>query len=231
MEKKHPFLKAAERRAAKSMPQNKRKNWTRAFFELYRDLPERERQARSVAYALLREPLHVADGAWFTGQFYQQWGCDLGGSDFDPRWKPFDCSYVAERRALAEIPEFHLLAGKAENGVNPSWIAWPSCAPGHIGWRWDWIIESGVDGLLKRIAGARKGADREGVAFLDGCRILLEALLEWNDRHLRKLETLLARTSDPAGRRILRRKIAAVKRVPRRGARNFHEALQSFHFT
>lgn len=224
-------LRAAERRAARPPEQRKRARITEAFFGRFAGLPLRERQARSLAYALLHTPVRTGGGPYLAGQLYTEYCGDLGGSDFDPRWRDFDCNYVAEQRARREIPGLAELTGADRDGKNPSWVTYASCAPGHVGWRYEWILESGVTGLLRRIRRSYRKADAEGREFLEGCRILLEAMLAWNDLHAKKLEKALRSCRTEVRRRELRAKLALVRRVPRYGARTFHEALQAFHFS
>ena len=224
-------LRAAERRAARPRRLLKRNRITGAFFKRYAGLPLPERQARSLAYALEHAPVQIGNGPFLVGQTYTEYCGDLGGSDFDPRWREFDCNYVAERRARAEIPGLAELTGVDRDGKNPSWVTYASCAPGHVGWHYEWILESGVKGLLEQIRKAYRSADARGREFLDGCRIMLEATLAWNDRHAAKLEKALLNCRTESRRRELRAKLALVRRVPRLPARTFHEALQAFHFS
>ena len=56
-------------------------------------------------------------------------------------------------------------------------------------------------------------------------------MLAWNDLHAKKLEKALRSCRTEVRRRELRAKLALVRRVPRYGARTFHEALQAFHFS
>ena len=102
-------LRAAERRAARPPEQRKRARITEAFFGRFAGLPLRERQARSLAYALLHTPVRTGGGPYLAGQLYTEYCGDLGGSDFDPRWRDFDCNYVAEQRARREIPGLSLI--------------------------------------------------------------------------------------------------------------------------
>ena len=55
-------LRAAERRAARPPEQRKRARITEAFFGRFAGLPLRERQARSLAYALLHTPVRTPGG-------------------------------------------------------------------------------------------------------------------------------------------------------------------------
>lgn len=223
----HDFLKAARLRAQAPKVSPKQQNWTRAFFELYKDKPWRRRQALSLAYALVNEPVIVREAEQLTGMLYQSvpgsGNCDAGGSTFDARWREFDAYAHSQERCLRELPEIVPLAGdidgKAETG---NWITSAARnAPGHIGWHWEWIVKDGIRGLLKRIEAGMTKADAEGKASLDGMRIMLEAVLEWNRHH----QAELVKLENGDERLIISR------RVPEFGARNFREAMQSYYFS
>jgi hypothetical protein len=88
------FKRKAVGRVEQEKTSPKAANWTKAFFELYRDLPSRERQARAFAYALENEPVYLFEDELLTGQIYQAveggGSCDFGGYGFDKRWENFD---------------------------------------------------------------------------------------------------------------------------------------------
>ena len=85
----------------------KERNWTKAFFELYGDLPLPERQARSFAYALVNEPVRLAPLERLVGQIYQvrpgsgsvECGCDADSrwQEFEPRLSRFQAGCRARR--------------------------------------------------------------------------------------------------------------------------------------
>lgn len=225
------FLEASRERVTEEIEKTKVVNWTYAFFELYRTESLRKRQALSLAYALVKEPVRLFDDEWLIGQLYTQPSCDLGGAQFDARWKEYDCAFTAEERIRTELPEILSLAGEEKDGKNRKWISHVGCAPGHIGWHWEWILRDGVEGLLRRIEASSAGADKAGNEFLDGCRIALKALLEWNDLHVQALEMKIAETADPHIKKRLREKVEVCRRVPRHGARSFLESVQSFHIS
>lgn len=223
------FLEAARQRIGAEIKTPKTANWHRAFFELYRDLPLRERQARATAYMIEQEPVCLLPNELLVGICYES--CPGAGSPDFGNWRreaanAFDANYQFMTRLREELPELFVLAGDAD-----SWISPVSCAPGHIGWHWDWIVREGVVGILDRIASAWDQVDAAGQEFLAGMRICLEAMLAWNERHVAALEDALAKATDPAERTELATKLAICCRVPRQGARNFREAVQAFHFS
>lgn len=220
------FFKEASERAKKKLKSPKQANWTKAFFEIHQDEPLRKRQALSFAYALKNEPVCIFDDELLTGQIYHgiygSSSCDSGGSECDGRWKNFDANYITSERFAKEIPD---LIQSSKAGISAA-----SCAPAHIGWRWNWIVDEGVTGMFDRIHDNYEQTDDEGREFLDGMQICLGALLEWNDRHIAELEKKLSVATENKKKNILR-EIEICRQVPLKGARNFHEAVQAFHFS
>jgi formate C-acetyltransferase len=223
------FLDAARERIGVELRTPKSANWQRAFFELYRELPLRERQARATAYMIEQEPVVLLPDELLVGMMYES--CPGAGSPDAGGWRrheanELDAAHCIQSRLREELPELFELAGDAD-----SWISPVSCAPGHIGWHWDWIVATGVEGILARIDAALPQADRTGREVLTAMRICLEAMLAWNERHVAALTAALAAASDPAQRAALQAKLDICRRVPRQGARNFREAVQAFHFS
>ncbi len=223
------FLEAARQRIGAEIKTPKTANWHRAFFELYRDLPLRERQARATAYMIEQEPVCLLPNELLVGICYES--CPGAGSPDFGNWRreaanAFDANHQFTTRLREELPELFVLAGDADSWVTPLF-----CSPGHIGWHWDWIVRDGAVGVLDRIAAAWDQVDAAGQEFLAGMRICLEAMLAWNERHVAALETALDKATDPAERAALTTKMTICRQVPRRGARNFREAVQAFHFS
>jgi trans-4-hydroxy-L-proline dehydratase len=223
------FLDAARKRIGADLSTPKVGNWHRAFFELYQDLPLRERQARSMAYALVNEPVCLLPNELLVGMNYES--CPGAGSPDMGNWqredaRDLDAHLRYHERIREELPELLVLSGDGD-----SWISQVSCAPGHIGWHWDWIVRDGVDGVRARIDAAWKQVDDAGREFLAGMRICLDAMLSWNEKHIDALSEALEKTDDPAVQKALQTKLTICRRVPKQGARNFREAVQSFHFS
>ena len=155
------FLDAARERIGAELRTPKSANWQRAFFELYRDLPLRERQARATAYMIEQEPVCLLPDELLVGMMYES--CPGAGSPDAGGWRRtadngFDANHQFTTRVREELPELFELAGDAD-----SWISPVSCAPGHIGWHWDWMVATGVEGILARIDAALPQADRKSV--------------------------------------------------------------------
>jgi formate C-acetyltransferase len=222
----------AARRGANPLPCLRTENQTRAYFELYQDLPLRERQARSFAYALVNEPVRLYPGERANGIFY-------GGAD--PQlyggvgWGEHAATPTAQRRIAEEIPELTALADqwperKPEPG-KASYLLDTGAAPGHIAWNYDLILSLGVEGLVERHRDAlRRTDDPEARAYYQGVLSCLDAVLEWNRRHVEELRRMLDCAETPEERAFLEGNLHVMERVPAEPARNFREAIQSFYF-
>ena len=222
-------------RAKATIESPKNSNWTEAFFERYAGEPLRRRQALSFAYALENEPIYLFPRERLVGQVYYlvpgAGSPDLQGCG-DSRWDSYAAISSVLRRQKQEIPELaRFTRSFAEQTTEPSWIWDGEPIPAHIGWHWDWILAEGIQGMLERVAFAEPGVDDEGREFLEGMRIVLNAMGTWADRHVEALEVMLSGQADDREQKRLRALIGICGRVPRHGARTFHEAVQSFHFS
>ncbi|MFC1806351.1 pyruvate formate lyase family protein, partial [Planctomycetota bacterium] len=206
------FRDASRARGASPPPSPRIANFMHAFFEVHPKRPCWERYARAMAYAIEHEPICLFDDERLVGMLYQGGDSRPEASAFAERWRPFSHHEHIVRRSTHVDP----FVGMAH-------------APGHVGWRWDRVLELGVDGLMadlhRRLDGAR---DAKAKRLYKGALILWRAVLRWNDRHVEALE---AKAADAAGaeRERLDQLIALCRRVPREPARSFHEAVQAFH--
>lgn len=226
---------AARKRFAEAPAGSKYDNMTRAFFELYKDAPLAERQARTYAYALVHEPVIISPDERIHGMIHRKGGgkpddpfCGYGP---DARWGEFGAQGSARRRIAAEVPEL-LPYFAAAGGPPRTFIINEEGTPGHIAWRWDFVLRDGLDTLIARHRQAGEGArDPQARAFHQGVVICLEAILEWNRRHVEAIEALVASGEcTPAQAASLRQCAGIMRRVPASPARTFHEALQAYHF-
>jgi formate C-acetyltransferase len=222
------FLAGARDRMGAPEASPKESNWTHAFFDLYAAEPLRRRQALAFAYALENEPVRLFPRELLTGQVCSQvpgsGRPDLDGT-CDPRWREFAARPQIALRQEKELPELEPLTG------GRVWVWSRSPPAGHIGWRWDWIVAEGIEGMLARVARAEPHVDEPGRAFLEGVCIVVEALGRWADRHVEALEAALGTAVDEVERTRLQERIRTCGRVPRQGARTFREAVQSFHLS
>ena len=85
----------------------KESNCTKAFFDLYPNLPLAQRQAKSLAYALLNEPVHIHPHSLIAGQIYQACpgaGC-VEGYGTDPKWRNYSVYGCARQEVADKLPE------------------------------------------------------------------------------------------------------------------------------
>lgn len=127
-------------------------------------------------------------------------------------------------RTSDRLPEYILRL--QENGA--PFIA----SPGHIAWRWDRILESGISGMIALLETREKRADRpEDAAF---CRAAADAwrqVLDWNDLHVEAMRRRLIQCRETRQRDFWSGMIGIAEKAPRNPAETFHEALQSFYFS
>lgn len=208
-------FQAASRERGSNQPPNDYPRLLAEAYARHAGLPLRERQARARAEALVALPVYLLPDEHLVGMTYH-----LG-----PRSSvedPADYKAVAARKVTATQPE--------EAELHQLKVSDPGGAPGHIAWRWDWILERGVHGLLADYRRALEDPPDETAAdFYRGVMLNLEALLEWNERHCQALaEAVESATGEEQAR--LTRLLDLCRRVPAEPARSFHEAVQSFWF-
>jgi len=189
------------------MTSPKEANITQAFFDLHADLPLAERQARSVAYALEREPVVYTPGERIAGQVFQGVpgsGDPLLSGGPHPGWAGCSVAGVAPRWVSERLPDHDRYGRHFSDGA----------APGHIGWDWRLVLASGLEGLRGRHAEAAAGAIDEKAREFHTCAVIaLDGAIAFADR--------VAEGAAPELRSVC-------ERVPRLPARTFREAVQSF---
>ncbi|MHC4735996.1 MAG: pyruvate formate lyase family protein, partial [Planctomycetota bacterium] len=205
----------AAKRGSHPPPCLRTQNQTHAYFDRYRDLPLRERQARSFAYALVNEPVRIYPGERVNGIFY-------GGTGNDPQWHHPDwgtaCAVTAaEERIRAEIPEFEPLSKQwpemsPQNGKG-SFLIGAGASPGHIAWHYDHVLSLGIEGLIARHQEAlERTEDPEAKAYYEAVLICLEAVLAWNQWHVEQLRHMLDQCTSPAKRAHIAENIRVMER-------------------
>ena len=208
-------------------------NQTYAYYELYKDLPLCERQARSFAYALTHEPVRLYPGERINGVWY-------GGTEIDPQWSHpdwgEDCAVTAaNQRIQTEIPEFTELGQQwpespPQEGKG-SFLIGEGASPGHIAWNYDLILSLGVNGLIERHREAlNRTDDPRARAYYEAVLICLNAMLEWNRLHVEELRGMVDRARTREERAFIQENLRVMERVPAKPARTFREAVQSFYF-
>ena len=106
-------------------------------------------------------------------------------------------------------------------------LEWQHAAPNY-----QYILENGVTGSLKKIETARQQHqnDPEKLAFLKGVEMVCQGVLEWSERCAAAHEAAAAACEAPRRKQELLRLAEACRHVPRHPARNFYEGLQSIIF-
>ena len=211
------FLNGSRKRCAANPGNYRGTNLTGAFFELCPRRPFWERYALSMAHAMRSEPVHLLDDELLVGMVYQT-GPARGARSREngELWRPYSPAHHIRMRVDQEIdPYVRSTVGFSQ---------------GHIGWRWDRILERGVLGHMELIREyLAEAKDVKARRLYRGALILWQAVLDWNEGHVSALreKALVA----PAGdRERLEQLVEICSRVPRYPARTFHEAVQSFHF-
>ncbi len=219
------YFRAALKRGRSNPPSPKMRNWTKAFFELHKNLPLAERQARSFAYALTREPVYIHPDCHIAGQIYQTGagsGCpEFDGWLYDRRWEKFSAVAQAENQVRSELPDNAWYGVFFNDGASP----------GHICWDFGVILKEGTSGLKrecdKKLANA---PDPEAAEFFRCVKIVLDGLDAWVKLHKNKLTEMLGKSRDINNKARLERMLSICEKVPANPAGSFQEAVQSFYF-
>ena len=187
-----------------SLPSYYERDYNAAALGMYAHLPHEEKLARSIAYAIANQPIYVFEEDRIGGRVYYK-----REQPVKEKSPEFDFRAEARERFLSEFPDgAEMLECK---------LITENC-PGHICWAYDKILRLGVEGLRKRFEEALATAkDKEAEIFYNGVIIMLDAMLEFNDRHIPEYEKL--------GNYELAK---LMKKVPRKPAESFREAVQAF---
>ena len=171
----------------------------------YKSLPKWEKLARSMADAIVDQPVYINPTDRIIGRVYFQRVSAPEALDPD-----FD-AFSEGRGRCAEIYEGYseLLSNQIVN----------EGTPGHIAWNWDYLLRHGTEGMRDRCRRgiARHGDDEKSLQFYQGVLIMLDALDGWNERHVEEL-LRLGMTEEAE----------ICRRVPRYPARSFREAVQAY---
>lgn len=183
------------------------RNLQYAATELYAEKELWERAALSVAYALGKAPVVITEDDHIIGRAYHlRWAkpekedpelydylIQTPGTGIGESMYPF----------YKELAELHLLTEPAR---------------GHITWDYTKMLTLGTEGMKEEFRKALENPkDEDAEHFYKGVLIMLNALEEWNDQHVKKLEEMG-----------MKEQAEICRRVPRYPARNFREAIQSF---
>jgi formate C-acetyltransferase len=190
--------------AAQRIPSHFRADYYRVAQEQYAGLPLWEKAARSMAFAVENQDIHVHPNDGIGGRTYHDNRAPIASIDPDlDYWSSANARFFAEYPEAKELERNQLITGVLY---------------GHIAWRYDRLLELGVTGLreecLQKLAVA---ADEEAEYFYQGVLIMLDALLNFNDKHVEAYRNI--------GRHDLADRMAKVPRFP---AETFAEAVQAY---
>ena len=107
---------------------------------------------------------------------------------------------------------------------------------GHVTVHYDWVLAVGFEGIRSRAQKALSALDVGDAdyparsAFLQAVMISCDAAIAYANRYADLAGELAAKESDAARKKELLTIAANCRHVPAQGARNFHEACQSFWF-
>ena len=167
-------------------------------------LPHYEKVARAMAYAIANQPVFAYEEDGIGGRIY--YNKDKRPDEVCPE---FDWESETLAKIKQTYPEYDAL--RRINMINGT-------GKGHITWRYDRILELGVTGLYKKVEEYLAAAkDDEAKEFYRGVLIMLDALLEFNDKHIAAYEELG-----------LTERAERMKRVPRYPAESFRDAVQAY---
>ena len=163
-----------------------------------------EKTARAMAYAIENQDVYAYPDDTIGGRVYHT--NERRVTSIDP---DLDCDTEAYKAFRAECPDapdlekYHLIGGTAK---------------GHITWFFDRILTLGISGMKEKYEEALKNAkDEDAEHFYKGVLILLDAMQNFNDKHIEVYEKM--GNTELAER---------MRKVPRQKAETFREAVQSF---
>ena len=172
-------------------------------------LPEAELNGKRIMEYTLAQPVYITEENRFTGMLRFN-APPVPGDVFSRRGH----KWFAEARKHFYFPNYR------ENLVI---FEWQHAAPNYT-----YIIENGIEGSLKRIALSRerhKGAP-EKLSFLNGVEAVCHGIIAWSEKCAGVHEAAAARCTDPKRRAELELLAAVCRKVPRKPAESFYEALQ-----
>jgi pyruvate-formate lyase len=220
---------AAVERSKSFAPPLHEENQTRAFFELYADLPLAERHAKAFAYALANERVTVYPGEFLQGQAYEGWNPSY--YEPAPQWEGFTVQSAALPRVAEELPESAVFWGGHLPAEQRTHVMNEGACPGHVAWNYHWVLEHGLEPMIaKHRQAADEAIDEAARAYYEGVVTCLEAVLQWNRRHVAELAHLRDEAQGGPLRDRLDECIDVMQQVPAGPARSFREALQSVYF-
>ncbi len=203
-------------------------NMLYASHELYSGLSGYLRRACSLSYALRNEPVHLFAEERLHGVFYPY--STIKPETFYNKHNEDDMDvrgyYGSNIPGLDDLTGINLPENEKTTIISTGGF------PGHVAWNWDKLLAIGVEGMIAEHEEKLSSLEtsREDEDFHRAVIICLQAMLDWNRRHIKALKELLQKETAPERRKFIEESIEIMEHVPAKPARNFHEALQSYHF-
>lgn len=172
-------------------------------------LPEAELNGKRIMEYTLAQPVYITEENRFTGMLRFN-APPVPGDVFSRRGH----KWFAEARKHFYFPNYR------ENLVI---FEWQHAAPNYT-----YIIENGIEGSLKRIALSRERhkSAPEKLSFLKGVEAVCHGVMAWSEKCAGIHEAAAAKCTDPKRRAELELLAAVCRKVPRKPAESFYEALQ-----
>lgn len=187
-------------------------DYNNSALSMYNDLPHYKKLALSMAYAIKNQDVWCYDYDNLGGRIFYN-----NEKEVEEFSSDLDYVTMALTNLKQDIPSFdelvdYELISCLTNGKD----LWCN---GHISWNYDYILKYGVVGLKNKYLNALSNPkDDKAKEFYEGVVILLDSMLEFNDKHILEYEKL--------GNNELARRMSIVPRYP---AKSFIEAVQSFY--
>ena len=171
-------------------------------------LPRWEKIARSTAAAIENQKIYIEPFDRIIGRVFLFNTRKVQDIDRD-----FDHTTEAYGRILNEIEDYRAYT------AFPDVVGDTHYSFGHMSWNWNAILKYGTSGLKQRCQDNMSRTDDEASReYYQGVILLLTALENWNDLHVKKLREMG-----------MTEQAALCAKVPRYPAETFYEAVQAFY--
>lgn len=187
-----------------------------AYEVLYKDLPQWERCARSMAYGYDQQLVDIQDDDVVIGRFAFQVYQPGTTADQHPRPHQNDGTYMVQAAHNAQLEEVKATYPEMRSDFLESGLHGDAFWNGHEAHCFQIVLRLGWQGirdLAERML--KRARQQKAKEFYQGVIITLDALIRYNDRYVEELE-----------RRGMTEQAAICRQVPRYPARNFREAVQ-----
>ncbi len=174
----------------------------------FQNLDRWEKIAKSTASAIKNQKIYIEPFDNIIGRVFLFNNKPVESKDTD-----FDHITEAYERIFDEIEDY------ADFAQFPFVVGDSHYSFGHMSWNWNAILKYGTSGLKKRCEDAMSRTnDIASHEYYKGVIILLTALEDWNDLHVKKLYEMG-----------MEEQAKICEKVPRYPAETFREAVQAFY--